>query len=112
MQIRQQIVDGVTVIALQGDFDAAVAPDVENQVLACATGARARLIVDLSGVPYISSAGLRVLLAAVRAARAGGGDVRLAGLSPMVKRVCDMAGLTKLLSSFASVNEALTDFKS
>lgn len=103
MQIQQQMIDTTTVVALQGDFDAAAAPEVEKRLLALAQSNQPRLVVDMNSVPYIASAGLRVLLAAVKTARAGGGDLRLVGLQPAVKHVFDMAGFALLFKTFASV---------
>ncbi|RLC58942.1 MAG: hypothetical protein DRI80_13225 [Chloroflexota bacterium] len=59
MQISERSTDGVTVVALRGDFDAATAPSLEKRLQALVAEGRHRLVVDLSGVPYIASAGPR-----------------------------------------------------
>jgi anti-sigma B factor antagonist len=110
MQINERATDGLTVIALQGDLDAAAAPSVEGQLQALIKEGQTRLVVDLNGVAYIASAGLRVLLAALKAARNSGGDLRLVGLQPAVKEVFDMAGFTRLFKVYADVETAVASF--
>lgn len=111
MQINERVTDGVTVITLEGDFDAAAAPSVEGRLQALVKEGQHRLVVDLSGVAYIASAGLRVLLAALKAARNSGGDLRLVGLQPAVKEVFDMAGFTPLFKVYADVEAATASFQ-
>jgi len=111
MQISERTVDGVTVITLQGDFDATTAPTVERRLHALIKEGQHRLVVDLSGVAYIASAGLRVLLAALKAARNSGGDLRLVGLQRAVKEVFDMAGFTPLFKVYADVEAAMGSFR-
>jgi anti-anti-sigma factor len=111
MQINEQTVNGVVVIALQGDFDAATAPVVDRRLQALVKEGRPRLLVDLGGVSYIASAGLRVLLAALKGARGGGGDLRLTGLQPAVREVFDMAGFAPLFRIYVNAEAGLAGFR-
>ena len=69
-----------------------------------------RLVLELGGVTYISSAGLRVILAAVRKAQEAGGDVRLAGAVGDVRRVLDMSGFFRFIKSFPTAGEAVASY--
>jgi anti-anti-sigma factor len=111
VQINEQIVSGIIVVALQGDFDAATAPAVDKRLQTLLRAAQCRLLVDLSGVSYIASAGLRVLLAALKRGRGCGSDLRLACLRPAVKEVFDMAGFTPLFRIYADVEAGLAGFR-
>ncbi|RMF32638.1 MAG: anti-sigma factor antagonist, partial [Chloroflexi bacterium] len=71
--------EGIWRIAPQGRLDARTVSALES-ALESALSQGPRLVVDLSGVPYISSGGLRALMTARRRARAQGGDLRLCGL--------------------------------
>jgi anti-sigma B factor antagonist len=73
-------------------------------------GGRTRLVLDLSGVDYVSSAGLRALLATMKDARQHGGDVRLAAVKPEVARVLDLSGFTTILKLFPDESAALSSF--
>src|ERR1700744_6025206 len=64
-------------------------------------------LIDMSGVGYVSSAGLRVLLATAKQLEGGKGSLRLCSLNASVKQVFDVAGFSKLFSIFANRDAAL-----
>jgi anti-anti-sigma factor len=61
-------------------------------------------------VDYTSSAGLRVLLGAIKDTRALGGDIRLAGIQPDVQKVLNLSGFTNILKVFDTLDEATASF--
>ena len=69
-----------------------------------------RLIGDLSGVSYTSSARLRALLATVKQARQRGGYFRLAAVMPSVHKVLEMSGFTSILKMYPDVDLAVASF--
>ena len=83
-------------------FKAALAPHLAR----CAAG-QDRIILDLAGVEYISSVGLRVLMLASKQAKAQGGAIGVAALQPAVKEIFDITRFTMVLSVFPSVREGL-----
>ncbi len=56
------------------------------------------MLIDLSDVTYLSSAGLRVLLIAAKTAKARGGQIALASVKPTVKDIITMSGFDKLMA--------------
>jgi anti-anti-sigma factor len=84
-------------------FKTALAP----HIVRCAAG-QDRIILDLAGVEYISSVGLRVLMLASKQAKAQGGAIGVAALQPAVKEIFDITRFTMVLNVFPSVREALT----
>jgi len=72
----------------------------------CAAG-QDQIVVDLGGVEYISSAGLRVLMLARKQARIQGGTLVVAALQPIVKEIFEISRFTVVFEIFASVREAL-----
>lgn len=97
-----------TIASVAGTVDAVTAPRLAEALQAEVAAGRHRLVVDLSAVEYVSSAGLRALLAAVKAARAAGGDVVVAAARPAVFEVFELAGLTSILAFHPGVGEAVT----
>lgn len=91
MNINVEIVDGVTVITLSGALDSASAPELQNIVLPLCEP-DCRIMIDMSGVNYLSSAGLRSLLTMYRRITDSDGRVVLAGLADRVKDVMDITG--------------------
>jgi anti-anti-sigma factor len=65
------------------------------------------LVLDLGGVDYIASVGLRVLMLASRQARAQGGTIVIAALQPLVREIFEISKFTLVFPCFASVAEAL-----
>jgi anti-anti-sigma factor len=84
------------------DFKGALRPYLER----CGAG-QDQLILDLSGVDYMSSAGLRVLMLARKQAKAQGGTLVVAGLSPVVKEIFEISRFTVVFDIFPTVREAL-----
>ena len=115
MEITSTDHDNATVLVLQGNLDAGTAPDATETIAntiqqASAAGRSANVALDLSGVAFMSSAGLRTFLAATQEARSLGGDVRLAAASSNVHRVLDYSGFLNIMQYFPSIDEALSSF--
>jgi anti-sigma B factor antagonist len=96
MDIQTDHSRSATVVTLSGDLDSRTAPVVQDAVLPLVTDG-SRLIIDLSAVPYMSSAGLRTLLLVYRQAQQQRSAIVLVGLAADVRDVLDSTGF---LSSF------------
>jgi len=96
----------VIVVAIRGSVDGLTAGDLSDAVGAQVRAGRTHLVADFAEVEYISSAGLRALLGALKDARQQGGDFRLAAIRPDVQRVLDLSGFTTILKAFATVDLA------
>lgn len=68
-----------------------------------------RVVLDFSGVPYISSAGLRVLMLASKQARAQGGAIVIAALAPLPLEIFAISRFDQVLPVFRTVGEALAE---
>ena len=93
------------VITTTGELDLASA-DALRQVLLKQVE-HGVVVLDMRGLDFCDSAGLRILVEADRAARAQGSALRLAALSPSVDRVLDLSGAHAVLSTFPDVAAAL-----
>ena len=83
--------DGVLTLFLAGDIDAQNAADVQREILAILEAEEfAKLVLDAGGLEYISSVGLRVILATQKKA---GGKITVVKASPFVAGIFKMAGL-------------------
>lgn len=99
-----------TVVEVSGTVDAVTAPRFAEALQDEVAAGRTQVVVDLADVAYISSAGLRAVLAALKAARAAGGDLRLARAGAPVAQVFDLAGFGSILRSFDDVDAAVASF--
>jgi anti-anti-sigma factor len=105
MQIAEIKSGAITVAAIDGRLDTVTAGAAEQKLLAL-LGAGG-VIADLSGVTYISSAGLRVLLRAAKQAKAASVSFAICGTQPAVREVFEMSGFDKIIPSFTTRVEAL-----
>ena len=96
MQVTIKSVNDVVLIELEGSLDGKTAPEVQKQLLPTAEVQR-KVILDMTGVSYISSAGLRVLLLLYRQLKAKGGRIALVG---MTEEIMDVMSNTGLLNFF------------
>ena len=98
------------VLAPRGRIDHATADALEAALapylVRCADGGD-QLVLDLSGVEYIASVGLRVLMVAAKQARARNGTVAVAALQPVVREIFEISKFTMVLPTFPSVRDAL-----
>lgn len=112
MHITFEERDGIAVAAVAGSADAATAPELAETLGAHIADGAARMVADLSGLEYSSSAGLRALLGLVKQARRQGGDLRLAAVQDRVRRVLDLSGFDSIIRSYEDVDGAVTSFTS
>ncbi len=94
MNVNVQTRDGYTLIEASGDVDGATAPTLQEAVLAAAEPG-CRLLLDMTQVTYMSSAGLRVMLLLHRQVSSGKGRVILIGLSDDLKDTMSATGFLK-----------------
>lgn len=98
------------VVTLAGRLDLVSAVETKRR-LAETVGEGARhLVVDLQGVSFIDSSGLSALVAALKAARQAGGDLRLARPNEQARVILQLTTLDRVLTPFASVEEALRGY--
>ncbi|RLA90759.1 MAG: anti-sigma factor antagonist [Deltaproteobacteria bacterium] len=105
MKIKRNEDQGFVIVTLSGRFDSMTAKTVEEKFQTIQD--QPRILVNMSGVHYISSAGLRVLLALAKAMNRHQGLLRLCGLTETVREVFDMAGFTQIFQIYNSQEEAL-----
>ena len=82
-------------VAVEGSIDTVTAPQLEGEL---ETDGVSELVIDVSKVPYVSSAGLRVFLAAYKAMSANHGSMRLVGAQPAVLDVLRITGFASVFN--------------
>lgn len=90
----QSIVGGLRLV---GDVDAHTAPRLDESLVSLLRSTPT-VTIDLAGVDFMDSSGLRVLITATESARADGGDVVLADPTDLVRRLFSISGLTEHLT--------------
>jgi anti-sigma B factor antagonist len=107
MEITTTTHDGATVIVLTGRVDTTTATDLEAAISQQIEQGHRKLLINFFGVTYISSGGLRVLLATAKKLRNADDRYALCCLSAEVHKVLKLAGFTSIFSIYPSEGEAL-----
>jgi anti-sigma B factor antagonist len=105
------VIDGPTrgnaaVVLVQGRVDAKTAPQMVEQCLA-ARPARGHLVLDLSGVTFLSSSGVGALMVIAEKVKVDGGTLRIASPSPFVRTPLELLNLNRFLSIDGSVDDSI-----
>ena len=106
MDIRQDRRGDVTVVAPTGRIDSTTSNALEKALARLLDAGERKLVVDFSGVDYISSAGLRVFLVVAKRLKDAGGTLELAAMAESVRQVFDLAGLLPLFAAAGVVVSA------
>lgn len=108
MEITEETRGAVTVVKPVGRVDSATAGALEAKLVEAVAGrGRASVVVDMVGLNYISSAGLRSLLVAAKKAKPVGSRVVLAAMAPPIREVFDMSGFSTLFEIHANADDAV-----
>jgi len=99
-----------TVIEPSGRIDSTTAKEFEQLIAPPLVAGSHRLVVDLSGLEYISSAGLRVFLTAAKQCKSAGGALTLCSASDGVREVFEISGFSSLFGLHDSVEAAVKLF--
>jgi len=98
MEIKQERDGDVVIVRLSGRLDSGAATAAEEQLSTALAGEPPRLAIDMSGLDYISSAGLRVLLVLAKKVQQQKGKVALGGLLANVREVFAVSGFDTILA--------------
>ncbi len=96
-----------TVLALAGRLDGLASPALEKQIDALRAEGVTTLVLDLAGLDYVSSAGLRVFLSAAKKFKTAGGRATFVALPAPVREVFELSGFLTVLDVRADVTAAL-----
>lgn len=110
LKLSNRSVEDVTVIQLEGKMNTATSSDADvhlSQVIASGSN---KLLLNMGGVDYISSSGLRVILANGKKVNTSGGKLAFCNLNPSVGEVFRISGFNSIFPVFDTEQDALTSF--
>jgi anti-sigma B factor antagonist len=100
----------ITILKVSGYLDTTTATELESALNSLLKSRRYKVVVDLSGVTYISSAGWGIFIGEIKEIRMNGGDLKLAGMIADVHEVFLLLEFQTILQSFRTTDEAITAF--
>jgi anti-anti-sigma factor len=107
LEISEQRQGDVVVLGPVGRINNDTSPEFQNRLLNCVGVDRAAVLVDLSRVEYISSAGLRALMMASKQSKTVNGRLAVAELNPVVKEIFTISRFSYVVTVYETVAEAL-----
>jgi anti-sigma B factor antagonist len=99
-------IEACAVLTVTGEVDVATAPQLRQEAVRLTTSGQANLIIDLSGVDFLDSTGLGVIVGVLKRARTHGGELAVVGAENHVRKVFDITRISDVLPMFATVEEA------
>lgn len=100
----------VDLVTLAGRVDSNSASQLDSALKSLLENGRYKIVLELSGVSYLSSAGLRTMVSAVRESKKHRGDVRLANVSGRVAEVLKLAGLNAIFQVYEDKTSAVGSY--
>lgn len=107
MDLTHRNLGKIDIIKLSGRLVMADAPDVRQKLLGIIDEDHNHVILDLSGVDFMDSIGLSVLISVFKAARVRGGDVLLLNLTPAVRSLIELTRLQQIFEIFDDETSAI-----
>lgn len=101
----------VVIVNMGGKLDTATSGEAETYLTNIMTeGGGNKLLLNFEELKFISSAGLRIVLATTKKLKGMGGDLKLCHLAPIVKEVFDISGFSMIIKVYDTQEEALSTF--
>jgi anti-sigma B factor antagonist len=108
LTIGSRVAGDRTILTVEGELDLYTAPVLRERVLTTSDEGGSRLIVDLTGVPFMDSSGLGVIVSCLKRLRESGGDLAIVTAPASAPtKLLGLTGLDRAIPTFATVEEAL-----
>jgi anti-anti-sigma factor len=108
MEIQDERIDDTTVVTARGRLDGGASTAFTDHIGKLIGPSKPnKLLIDFSGVDFVSSAGLRAVLVLLKKVQATGGKFALCGVQAPVREVLDITGFTPMLSIHAARADAI-----
>lgn len=109
LSIQNEARGNVAVVTVIGSVDSETSPMLDTE-LTKVVGANPKLVLDLKGVDYMSSAGIRAVVKAAQTSKKAGGALKLASAPESVQSILYTVGMLEKVNTYSTVNEAVASF--
>jgi sigma-B regulation protein RsbU (phosphoserine phosphatase) len=110
MEIRTRRVGDVVAVDMVGRLDSRTAGPASTELNQIAQGKHGKVLLNVGGLEYLSSAGLRAILVAAKLVQVDGGAIKICDANPTVKQVMEVSGMSSLLHLYATERDAIAAF--
>lgn len=102
--------EDVAILQVSGYLDTTTAGELENALYGLLKRGQYKIVIDLSGITYISSAGWGIFIGEIKEIRSHGGDLKLAGMIGDVHEVFQLLEFQSILESYPDTESAVNAF--
>jgi anti-sigma B factor antagonist len=106
MSLEFATVNDMTVVKLRGEFDAAAADLVRDEMEALVSSGDRRLVLDLTDVSFVDSTGMGLIIYAFKRLQSGGGDFRVAGATGQPRELFKLLRVDRVMRLFPDISSA------
>ncbi len=110
MQISEREEKGISIFTLEGRIDSHGAISLDEALQVAVSAGKHKMVLDMAGVNYVSSAGLRTLADISTKNVEKGGDLKIVALRRKVLRVFRIIGFDKLFAIYDTVEQAIAEY--
>lgn len=110
MSLKIEDMGKVKVVSLSGKMDVGLSMTVETELEELVDSGTINLILEISGIEYLSSSGIRVFIAIMRKVKEKNGKIVLAQVPDTIKKILKTVDLEDLFEVYDSVDKALESF--
>lgn len=110
MDISTRSVDGILAIDIEGKLDTQTSTPALEELLEHIDARPDKVLISLSSLEFVSSAGLRVILRVAKQVRGYSGDLKVSGAQGVVKEVLEISGFDSLLDLYEDEAQAVASF--
>lgn len=110
MQIKEQNVNDVTVLAVDGEIDLNSSPTMRKKFEELINKNVSKIIINFQNVSYIDSSGLATVIEMLQRLKKVQGQLRLTNMSEKIKNLFEITKIDKLFQMYTSEQDALRDF--
>ena len=110
MEIREENVNDVEILKLEGRLDASSAKDIKEKVDLLTKENRVKLVIDMGGIDFIDSSGLGSLVSALRSVNKLGGDIKISALQDQVRAIFELTRLHRIFAIYDDSDAAVKSF--
>lgn len=110
LSIETDNTQSVSVMRVKGRVDSDTAPELDEALTRLLNDKKNKIVLNLEGVEYLSSAGLRAMVKALKDAQNLSGDVHLASVSEPIEVILRTVGMMQMFKMYPSDQEAMASF--
>jgi anti-sigma B factor antagonist len=103
--------EDVAILQVSGYLDTTTSGELENALYGLLDRGQYKIVIDLSGITYISSAGWGIFIGEIKDIRSNGGDLKLAGMIGDVHEVFQLLEFQSILESYPDTDSAVNAFE-